>query len=104
MDKVVSINNRRFLGAYCEAQNSERIPEEAFFFTGVILTVVLPEIIYCAYGGPVSPILFTGCALAGTLLGVAKYHQLLHQLISSVRTRTVPQAPPSGGITLKKAA
>jgi hypothetical protein len=103
-NNVFSINKRKFLGSYCEVQNSERIPEEAIFFTGVILSVVLPEIIYCVYGGPVPPIVFAGVALVGTLLGVASYHQQPYEPISCVRTGSVPQAPPSGSVKLKKVA
>ena len=104
MSNVVALNSRRFLGAYCEAQNSKSIPEEVFFFTGVILTIVLPQIIYSAYGGLVILFMFAGVALAGTFLGVAMYYQLPYKLISFAKMGTVPQAPPSGSNTLKKAA
>ena len=102
--KVVSINTRKFLGDYCEAQNSERIPEEALFFTGIILTVVLPQIIYCAYGGPIPRIVFAAGALTGALYGVAMYHRLPSRIISYFSRRTMPQAMHDEIITLKKAA
>ncbi|HEX8473046.1 MAG TPA: hypothetical protein VF666_03370 [Pyrinomonadaceae bacterium] len=98
------MSSKRFLGAYLDAQISERIPDEVFFFTGVIFTVVLPQTIYCAYGGIVSPMMFAANALVGSLLGWAMHRQSPNPIPSCVRTGTMPQAPPSEDTTKRDAA
>lgn len=103
MKNVISIHRKKFLGAYVNTQDRRRIPEAAFFFTGVILSVVLPETIFCAYGGLPGLIWFAGSALTGSLVGLALY-QSPHQILSCVRTDTMPQAPSSNSVGLKRAA
>jgi hypothetical protein len=104
MKKVVSINNRRFLGAYDYAQKSERIPEDIFFFSGVIFSMALPQGIYSVYGGFISLIAFVGSALAGSLWGLVRYRRLPRRIISCVDMGTMPQAPKSKDINQKLAA
>ncbi len=104
MKKVVSINNKRFLGAYDYAQNSERIPEDVFFFGGVLFSTALPEGLYIIYGGLIPLIAFAGSALIGGIWGLARYRRTPGQLVSCVETGTMPQAPQSKTINLKRAA
>jgi hypothetical protein len=103
MKNVISIHRKKFLGAYTYAQGRGRIPDAASFFTGVFSSVVLPEIICCAYSGLAGLILFAGIALTGSLVGLAMY-QSPHQTLSCVRTDTMPQAPSSNSVGLKRAA
>lgn len=104
MSKVESINSRKVLGAYCDAQNNERLPEEAFFVTGVILTVVCPQIIFYSYGGIIPLIALSGSALVGTLLGLSMHRQSAYRVISTIRTGNIPQAPTNEDRTTRKAA
>jgi hypothetical protein len=104
MNKVVPLNNKKFLGAYLYAQNSERIPEDSLFVIGVILSEVLPATIYSAYGGPVPPVVLAGSALAGLIWGLARYYNNSSWGTSRADTGTMPQAPPSENNSLKKAA
>jgi hypothetical protein len=110
MNKVVSINRKgsinrkRLLGAYIDAQKTERIPEEAVFFTGVFLSAVLPQLTLSAYGGLVPLIAFVSVALVGSIWGWAIYLKSPYRLISCVDAETVPQAPPGEDANLKDAA
>jgi hypothetical protein len=92
MNDVVSINGRKFLGTYIDAQNGEWIPDEVVFAAGVILTMVLPQLICSAYGLlPLSA--FAVTALAGSLWGLANYRRQPYPTPAFTRTGTVPQAP-----------
>lgn len=105
MNKVVSINinRKRLLGAYY-AQNNNRIPEDAFFFTGVILSMGLPEGFYSVYGGLVPFMMFAGSALVGSIWGVARYRRSPAHNIPCINTGTMPRAPQSKDTNQKKAA
>jgi hypothetical protein len=103
MSKVVSINNRKFLGDYY-ARSSNNIPDEAVFFAGIIVAKVLPELICIVYGGLIPLIAFTITAISGTTWGLVKYYKFPFETISCVNTGTVPQAPPSESKALRKAA
>jgi hypothetical protein len=92
MSKVVSINRDKFLGAYCSAQEKQRIPDNTFFYAGVFLTTVVPVIIYCASDGPVSPMLFALVALTGTIGGLVKYNQRPYRKVSFVSNEAIPKA------------
>jgi hypothetical protein len=109
MSNVVSINEKRsnerkVLGTYCARQNRERIPDEALFVAGVIVSLVVPEAIYCAYGGPVPLAAFVGSALTGTIVGLMMYYTTAFKVISCFSKRTMTQAPPNRDTTQKKAA
>jgi hypothetical protein len=108
MNNVISINNRKsngnFLGDYRYARNSERIPDEAIFFAGIIMAKVLPELFYSVYGGIIPLTAFVGTAAAGTICGLLMYYQFPFRIISCVDTGTVPQTPQSESSPLKKAA
>lgn len=86
MSNIVSINRDNevsFLGAYIEAQNNQRIPEEVFFVAGVILTVGLPESFLVIYGGLIPFIVFASSLLAGAGLGLAiDYYKSPYQTLS----------------------
>ena len=103
MEKVTSINKGRFLGSYSEAQDSERIPDAVYFVTGVLVSMVLPQIIYSVYGGFVPLIAFACSTFAGVFLGLVVYRFSTNRSISCVGTGTVPQAPPGEAVRLKAA-
>lgn len=103
MNNVISINTRRVLGASSQIQTTKRFPDAAVFLTGVILSVVLPESIYCVYGGLLPLIAFAGSALAGTIVGLVMY-QSPYRGMSCVSTDSMPQAQSSKPVTLKRAA
>ncbi len=104
MNNVITLNGRMFLSAYCDEQNGVRIPDEAPFVIGVIFSIVLPQIIFFSYGGLVPLIAFVVNALAGTIWGLVLYRKAPYRIISCISRGTLPQAPPSGHTTLKKAA
>jgi hypothetical protein len=109
VNNVVSINSRKFkdrnvLGITLSSQNSGYIPDKAFFFTGILSAMVLPEGIYSAYGGLVPLIAFAGCALTGVTWGLIRYYILPYRITSCFSTGTVPQSPPGEDTMRKKAA
>jgi ammonia channel protein AmtB len=104
VNNTVPINSKKFLGAYSEAQNSERIPDGVFFSTGVIFSVVLPQIIFGAYGGSVSLAILAASLLVGVVLGLIMYYRYRYQVPSCVAYGDVPQAPPREDTQKKKAA
>ncbi len=101
---VVPIHTRRFLGAYSNARDGERVPETVLFFAGVFLTVGLPEIICTAYGGIIPFIAFAATASAGSLLGWAIYRQTPYTFASCAGTRDAPPADSGQDGARKKAA
>jgi len=104
---VVSINSKnrnKVVGAYIEAQRRERILDGAAFVAGVLVTLVLPRIIYCVYFGPITAIAFAGLALVGTIVGVAMYYTPPDQIVSCVSKRTTAQLMPTEDTETKKAA
>ncbi len=109
MSNVISINkgNKRsndFLGAYIEAQNNQRIPEEVFFAAGAILTVGLPEFIFSIYGGLIPFFVFASSLVAGVGLGLANYYYKSPYQTLSLSDRSGLQVPPGKKGTTKKAA
>ncbi|HET6980044.1 MAG TPA: hypothetical protein VFI24_27170 [Pyrinomonadaceae bacterium] len=73
MSKVVSIDRGRFLRYYLVPSKLRTILEEAFFVLGVLGTIVAPQAVYSAIGGPVSPWIFVICAQAGVIVGLVRY-------------------------------
>ena len=109
MSNVISINkgNKRsndFLGAYIEAQNNRRIPEEIFFVAGAILTVGLPEFIFSIYGGLIPFFVFASSLLVGAGSGLANYYYRSPYLTLSLSDRAGLQVPPGKKDTTDKAA
>lgn len=103
MNNMVPINSKKFLGAYSEAQNSERIPDAVLFSTGVIFSA-LPQIIFGAYGGSLSLAILAASLLVGVVLGLIMYYRYPYQVLSCVEYGNVPQAPPRESTQKKKAA
>jgi hypothetical protein len=95
MEKVVSINAGQFLGSYRDTQNNKQfIPEDSLFVAGVLLSMVLPELIYIAYGGFLPLIAFAGSAVAGSTWGVAMYYKSPERTISYASTGIGPKSLP----------
>jgi hypothetical protein len=103
MRKITSLNSRKVFGAYSEAQQRELIPEQACFFTAVAVSMVLPETVYCAFGGPLPPATFAVVVAAGIIWGLLKYYKRQPQLQSIVAAGTKAKAPRSLDGTRKAA-
>lgn len=73
MGNVVSIDRGRFLRYYIPRSKAQTVLEETFFVLGVLGTIVAPQVVYWAIGGPVSPWIFVICAQAGVIGGLVKY-------------------------------
>jgi hypothetical protein len=72
MSKVVPIERGKFLGDYISHQKASRHLEQLFVF-GVLTTIVVPQVVYCAIGGPVTAWVFVISAQAGVIIGLVKY-------------------------------
>lgn len=107
MNNIIKIHRENmdgFLGAYIEAQNNQRIPEEVRFAAGVILTVGLPEIFFTIYGGLIPLIVFAGIFTVGVGLGgVFEQHKAPYQTLSLWKG-PAPRVPARRNDTTKKAA
>lgn len=107
MNNIIKIdreNKNGFLGAYIEAQNNQRIPEEVYFVAGVVLTVGLPEIFLTIYGGLIPFIVFASSLAAGAGLGSAFNHYRSPYQSLSLGRGTAPRADASRNDTTRKAA
>jgi hypothetical protein len=67
--KAISINSRKFLGDYIDAQNGERLPEgllcSGLLVSGTLLTIS------CIAGGPLTLVTIACVLILGSGLGVA---------------------------------
>lgn len=98
------VSNHDFLGAYIEAQNNQRIPDEVVFVAGAILTVGLPEFFFSFYGGLIPFFVLAGSVLAGAGLGVVTYYHKPPYLTLSLGKGIVLQRPPNKKDTTGRAA
>jgi len=89
MRKVVSINRGKFLRYYVPRSDSQTTREELLFVLGVLVTIAVPQIVYCVVGGPISPWIFVISATAGVIVGVVKYNRR-STVVSIVDRRTAP--------------
>jgi hypothetical protein len=103
MDKAVSINRKKFLGAYIDAPNGNHIPEDAYFCAGVFLSVLLPQLTFVAYGGILPLVVFALTAAAGSACGLAKYRSALRPM-SCVVLGAEARVPPHWDASQKRAA
>ena len=93
MAKVVSIFRRQFLKDYIARQTDSDFFTLGLFVLGVLATIVVPQIFYCLYGGPVSPWLLVVSAQAGVIAGLVNYirPRPLVQSIVEPQTASVSQ-------------
>jgi hypothetical protein len=89
MGKVVSIERGKFLGDYISRQKASGI-SNGLFLLGVLATVVVPQVLYCAMGGPVAPWVLVVSAQAGVIIGLVKYIRPPAALASVVDMQTGP--------------
>ena len=105
MNNVFSINRRR---PFHYNQNRGGLLEEALFFTGVALTVVLPEGICAVLGGSITATALTASLVIGTVAGVIRYYWFPFRIISCVSKGNISQAPPKApsgaAVALKRVA
>jgi hypothetical protein len=71
-NNVVTIN-RGPLSDYVDSQKTNRSLDRVIFFGGIILTMILPKLIYVVSGGPISLSAFSVLASAGVIMGVGSY-------------------------------
>jgi hypothetical protein len=90
MGEVVAIDRGRFLRYYVPRSHFQTIVEEALFVLGVLGTIVVPQVIYCATGGPVLPWLFIVSAQTGVIVGLVKY--IRPATFASIGTLAAPVA------------
>jgi hypothetical protein len=102
MNNVVSINRHKLLGKYIDAWNNEFIPKDAYFFAGVFLWILLPQLTFVLYGGFSPLIAFAASALAGSILGVVRYRSP-YTPPSCVGTVTKARVPPRQDSSRKRA-
>jgi hypothetical protein len=102
MDNAVSINSKKILGAYIDAQSGDLIPEDAYFCAGVFLSMLLPEFAFVTYGGLVPLVTFAACAVAGSVYGLARYRSANRHL-PCVVVGTEARVPPRKDVSRKRA-
>jgi hypothetical protein len=73
MGNLVSIDRGRFLGDYISRQKAPKIVGDGLFLLGVVVTIVVPQVVYCAIGDPVTPWVFVVTAQAGVIAGLVKF-------------------------------
>jgi hypothetical protein len=89
MAKVVSIFRGQFLKDYLARQADSDFLTHSLFGLGVLATILVPQIIYCIYGGPVSPWLLVVSAQAGVIAGLVNYikpRALVHSIVDARTT------------------
>lgn len=91
MGKVVPISRGQFLSDYIALQQgSDFHLADGLFLLGMLVMIVVPQALYCVYGGPVSPWLLVVSAQAGVIAGLVNYIRL-HALVQSILdSRTTP--------------
>jgi hypothetical protein len=93
MGDVVSIFRGMFLGDYSALENPDSL-DDKLFVLGVLATIVAPQAIYMANGGPIPPLVFVVCAAIGTIGGLVKYDLSSIDMLSIVRTETELEQSP----------
>lgn len=73
MGNVVSFYRGKFLRYYIPRTRFQITLEETLFVLGVLVTIVVPQIVYCVIGGPISPWIFVVSAQTGVIVGLVKY-------------------------------
>jgi hypothetical protein len=82
MSNVVSINRGKVLEAYLDAQGVGLDNEDAYFYVGVLSSLVLPQYVLFVYGGFLALTAFAITGVVGLTLGVARYYWLPYRLVS----------------------
>ena len=90
MGKVVSIDRGKILRDYVSRQKAPEFLEHGLFVLGLIATIVVPQVVYCASGGPVPSWAFVVSGEAGVILGLVKCLWPAAQIVSIVDTQTKP--------------
>jgi hypothetical protein len=71
MKKITSISERYFLGSYIEQQRQRWLFDQPFLI-GVVLTMIVPQLIFFLYFGSFFALVFGVCAFGGGSLGVVR--------------------------------
>ena len=95
MGKVVPISRGQFLSDYIALQQrSDFRLADGLLLLGMLVTIVVPQALYCVYGGPVSPWLLVVSAQAGVIAGLVNYIRLRAPVQSILDSRTSPRNEP----------
>lgn len=78
----ISINSRKFLGEYIDAQNTERFPE-GLLYSGLLLSGTLLTI-YCLAGGMFTLVTITCVLILGSGLGVTLKRYAPYTILSCI--------------------
>jgi hypothetical protein len=90
--RVVSIQSKKFLGEY--QHSYETLPEGLVFFAGVILTFLVPALLFCYVVGQSLPFYLMICDhVLGSLLGVLMFRRSSGSCASFVPKNFAPEAP-----------
>jgi hypothetical protein len=73
MGNVISFDRGKFLGDYISRQKAPKIVGDGLFVLGVFVTIVVPQVVFCAIGAPVTPWVLIVTAQAGVIAGLVKY-------------------------------
>src|SRR5207247_11469547 len=93
MKKLIGINSRMLFSNYWYGRSRKRlILEHALFWTGVLTTVVTPELFWSFYQGMVGFVTFGITAVAGTGFGLARYYRFPFRVNYCVSS-AVPKTP-----------
>lgn len=90
MPKIMRFKNNKLSGSDNYIEQRDAISEKTLFFAGLAAFIVVPEAIYCSFGGPVSPAVFAIVAFSGLAWGWIKYQR---QQASSNRVGAVSTLP-----------
>ncbi len=69
MKKITSISERYFLGSYIGQQRQRQVFDPAFVL-GVVLTLIVPQLIFSLFFGSFFALVFGACAFGGGGFGV----------------------------------
>lgn len=90
--RVVSIQSKKFLGGY--HQSYETLPEGLVFFAGVVLTFLMPALLFCYMVGQSLPFYLMICDyVLGSSLGVIMFRRSSGSFASLVPKNFAPEAP-----------
>jgi hypothetical protein len=104
MNNVVTINRGKLPSAYTDGQKTGSFRDQMTFFGGVALWMVVPKLVYAAYGGPISFSVFLGLGVIGTILGVMMYRYFPPKRLSVVTIDTMPEIARTQEPARKQAA
>ena len=103
MNKIVSINSKKFLGTYPYMNGSDL--EEKFLTLGSVMSLAALPTVSLTYGGAIPFIILALILLTGAAIGAVAYSRRNpRQGLRFVAAEAVPKTPPTAVAQTKKAA